>query len=134
MTELNGIDQITLRYAIKCGWFRSESLECVLPSGRKFRYKMRDYPFPVFALSNEIDAVCCKIIMDKYRYCTWDRDHPKTHAEVEIFDTIKAWMLRQVAGARALDSVWDATAQAEEDALLAEAEEMLEHARKDRTA
>ncbi len=63
---------------------------------------MEDYPFPVFASDDELDALCCQIIKDKYRYCEWGREHPKSNAEVEIFDTLKKWMKDWVANARGL--------------------------------
>jgi hypothetical protein len=99
--------------AIEAGWFRYETIEFSLASGRKFRYQMRDYPFRVFASEAELDALCCKIIKDKYRYCEWDRAHPKTNSEVEIFDAVKKWMLVQVANAHELQAEFDAAAGAQ---------------------
>ena len=102
MSRLEMMQHMWALTAIKTGWFRFDSVEVVLPSGRKFQYQMRDYPFRVFSTDAEIDALCCKIIADKYRYCTWDRNHPKTNAEVEIFDFLKSWMLNEVAKAHSL--------------------------------
>jgi hypothetical protein len=88
--------------AIRDGRFRFSSVEFKLRSGRKFRYQMEDYPFRVDASEAEIDALVCGIIRDKYRYCEWDRAHPYTNTEAEIFDAIKEWMLGQVAEAQRL--------------------------------
>ena len=57
---------------------------------------MRDYSFRIVANDLEIDALCCEIIKDKYRYSSWDRANPKTDAEVEIFDFLKWFMLNEV--------------------------------------
>jgi hypothetical protein len=79
--------------AIRDGWFHYSSVEFKLRSGRTFRYQMKDHPFRVDASEAEIDALVCRIIREKYRYCEWDREHPHTNTEAEIFDAIKTWML-----------------------------------------
>src|SRR5262245_8186872 len=85
-----------------------DDIEFTLRSGRTFRYQMRDYPFRVFATEAELDELCCQIIKDKYRYCAWDREHPKTDAEVEIYDAIREWMMEEVAKAHQLRAEMDA--------------------------
>lgn len=86
--------------SIRDGWFRFGSVDFSLASGRKFRYKLEDYPLRVGASETEIEALCSRIIKDKYRYCEWDRNHPRTNTEVEIFDALKTWMLAKVAKAQ----------------------------------
>jgi hypothetical protein len=49
----------------------------------------------------------------KYRYCEWDREHPKTNSEVEIFDAIKKWMMNEDAKARELQAEFDAAKEAQ---------------------
>ncbi len=99
---MNWGEKFLVRVAIRDGWFRFKEIECDLPSGRKFRYQMWDYPFRVDASERELDALATQIIKDKYRYCEWDRNHPRTNSEVEIFDTLKEWMLTQVRKAKAI--------------------------------
>src|SRR5208283_5425245 len=93
-------EELTYRPALATGWIKCDSIECTLSSGRKFRYQMNDYPFRIDATELEIDKLVTRIIMDKYRYCQWDRDHPQTNQEVEIFDAMKTWMLNHVANAQ----------------------------------
>ena len=97
MSKMDKLYDILAQQAVKLGWFRFTQFECGLPSGRKFRYNMTDYPFRPFATLEQIDALCRQLIRDKYRYCDWDRSHPKADTEVEIFDAVKAWMLDWVA-------------------------------------
>lgn len=99
---MNPVQRALTQIAIDAGWFRFDTIEFTLASGRKFRYQMRDYPFRPFSEEWEIDGLCCQLIQDKYRYCEWDRAHPKTDSEAEIFDAVKAWMLGCVSRARAL--------------------------------
>ena len=104
---------ISAQQAIQLGWFRFTHIECKLPSGRMFKYNMEDYPFRPFSTPEQIDALCCELIKAKYRYCDWDRAHPKTNAEVEIFDTVKAWMLGWVARAQRVQAEAEAGERAE---------------------
>jgi hypothetical protein len=90
--------------AAQTGSFRFGTMGFDLPSGRKFRYSLKDYPFSVTASEAELDALCCQVIKDKYRYCEWDRNHPKNNSEVEIFDAIKKWMVELLAEARKLQA------------------------------
>jgi len=96
------VRRMDARQALDDGWFRFTSVEGTLPSGRHFDYQLEDYPFRVNATEADIDALVCRIIQDKYRYCQWDREHPKTNQEVEIFDAIKKWMLGKIATAAQL--------------------------------
>ena len=64
---MDDFERIMVEDAIEKGWFRYTSIEFGLPSGRKFRYQMQDYPFRVFASEAELVALCCRIIKDKYR-------------------------------------------------------------------
>jgi hypothetical protein len=96
---IDDLHKMKARDAIEDGWFRYTTIDFTLPSGRQFRYQMADYPFRVDATGAEIDALVCRIIRDKYRYCQWDREHPQTNQEVEIFDAIKEWILDKVAKA-----------------------------------
>ena len=94
-------DQVLLQMGLKeDGWFRFDSIEFTLASGRKFRYKMTDYPFKATATEAEIDGVVCQLIKDKYKYCQWDREHPKTNQELEIYEAIRKWMLEMVVLAK----------------------------------
>jgi hypothetical protein len=102
-----------LREALESGWFRYSSIGCNLRSGRKFRYQLDGYPFRVNATVAEIDMIVCQIIKDKYRYCQWDRDHPNTDQEAEIYDLIRAWMLSEVARAQAFKAKYKATSPRE---------------------
>lgn len=109
---MNFVDEWFVRKALKDGWFRYTEIECELASGRKFRYQLQDYPFRVDASESELDALACQIIKDKYRYCEWDRNHPKSSSEVEIFDAVKKWMLAEVAKARLVRAQDDAAKKA----------------------
>lgn len=92
------IKEFMLRVGLKKdGWIRFSSIEFTLASGRKFRYNMTEFPFRSTASEAEIDAVACEVIKAKYRYCQWDREHPKTNQELEIYVAIKEWMLEMVA-------------------------------------
>jgi hypothetical protein len=115
---MDWFDEYFVRLALRDGWFRFDEIEFKLKSGRKFRYQMRNYPFKVDASEWELDALACRIIKDKYRYCQWDREHPKTNQEVEIFDAIKEWMLSEVAKARLVRAEDEAAEHAEPDAAL----------------
>jgi hypothetical protein len=90
------------------GCFRFESIEFKLTCGREFRYQMQDYPFPLFASDAELDAICCRIIRDKYRYCEWDRAHPKTNTEAETYDAILKWMKEEVTFSGEIQSEMEA--------------------------
>jgi hypothetical protein len=109
---------IFVRLALRDGWFRFDEVEFKLRSGRKFRYQMRDYPFKVDASERELDALVCRIVKDKYRYCQWDREHPNTNQEVEIFDAIKEWMMSEVAKARLVRAEGEAAEDVKLDATL----------------
>jgi hypothetical protein len=101
---MNWFEKFLVRKALADGWFRFDELECELPSGRKFRYQLRDYHFRVDASEADLDRLACQIIKDKYRYCDWDQNHPRSNSEVEIFDAVKKWMLAKVAMARQVHS------------------------------
>ena len=93
------LDKMKAREALRDGWFRYTAIEFPLPSGRIFRYQMKGYPFRADATESQIHALVCGIIKEKYKYCQWDREHPQTNQEVEIFDAIKKWMLDKIATA-----------------------------------
>jgi hypothetical protein len=97
---MNRLDRIVVRQALETGSFRLQGIEVELKSGRKFRYQLHDYPFRVDASDAELANVVRQIIMDKYRYCEWDRDHPNTNSEVEIYDALRALLSLWVARAR----------------------------------
>jgi len=95
---MNIHEEIMLRLALSEGRFQYDFVKFKLRSGRKFRYKMTDYPFAANASPIEIDLLVCQIIKDKYRYCQWDREHAKDNQEVEIFDAIKLTVMELGAG------------------------------------
>lgn len=101
------VERLALKEALANGCFRLGEIECKLKSGRVFRYDLTDYPFRVDASEAEIDDLACQIIKDKYRYCEWDREHPRSNTELEIFNVIKAWMLAEVAKGRQLRAETD---------------------------
>lgn len=106
--------------ALQDGQFRHQSINRTLPSGRQFRYQVCDYSYRVNATESEIDQLATQIIKDKYRYCNWDRLHPHTDQEAEIFDDLKALMLGNVSRAQELKrQLEDGTAEKTIVALMA---------------
>jgi hypothetical protein len=110
---MNLLEKILARQALTNGWFRFDEIECDLASGRKFRYQLQDYPFRVDSSEVELDQLACQIIKDKYRYCEWDRNHPKSNSEVEIFDAVKQWMVAWVTKAQQMRAEDEAAKNAE---------------------
>lgn len=95
-------DDLWYEDMVASGWLRYEVVEFTLRTGREFRYQMRDYPFRAESSERDLEALCHQILADKYRYCVWDREHPRTDAETEIFGVLKVWMLQEAAKVRAL--------------------------------
>jgi hypothetical protein len=99
---MDEFDRVFIQVAIDEGWFRYDWIEVTLPSGRKFRYQLKDFPFRVDASEAEISALAYRIAREKYRYCQWDRSHHAIDSEADICASIKNWMLGQVAEAKML--------------------------------
>jgi hypothetical protein len=95
-------DKLFYGDSVRTGWICWEEVEFTLPAGRRFRYKMKDYPFQVDWKEWEIDTLVTQIIRDKFKYSQWDREHPRTNTEAEIYEGIKQWIYGEIAKVKRL--------------------------------
>ena len=69
-------------------------IDYLLLSGRRFTYEMEPYDFGVTKTKAEAELLAEKVIVKKYRYCQWDREHPKDNQELEIYLALVALFLQ----------------------------------------
>lgn len=53
-------------------------------SGRTFRFDISEYRIVPSSTKAEIDQLAARIVAEKYRYCEWDKNHPRVNVQAEI--------------------------------------------------
>jgi hypothetical protein len=71
------------------GAARLSEIECKLKSGRKFRYRLSEYPITADLTESQAAVLARQIVDDKFRLCEWDRSHVGNDSEEEIFEAVK---------------------------------------------
>ena len=75
-------------------WQRT--IEVKTRSGRKFRFDVTEYWVFADTTPGQVKHLAERIVAEKYRFCKWDRGHPRVNAQAEILEAVRRCFLKLI--------------------------------------